>query len=90
MRFMVPAGRLPARSARKYLSMVISCDTLATQSLGSPVIFFESLTLPGGVCQSYSYTLVNSKLSCRRDMGQDDLRWTNIESSALVLTCYEQ
>ncbi len=47
MSFMVPADKLPEQSARKYLSIVTTCDTLATLSLGSPVIFFESITLPG-------------------------------------------
>src|SRR5665648_132265 len=45
------SGRLPARSVREALSSVTSCETFATESLGSPVAFAESRTLPGASAQ---------------------------------------
>src|SRR5580704_1661210 len=40
-------GSLPTRSVSWDLSSEITCDTLATESFGSPVIRADRLTLPG-------------------------------------------
>src|SRR5439155_27023824 len=42
---------LPIRSVREDLSSVTSCETLATESLGSPVAFEARSTLPGASAQ---------------------------------------
>src|ERR1017187_3296711 len=40
-------GSLPTRSVSSDLSREITCDTLATESFGSPVTRADKLTLPG-------------------------------------------
>ena len=44
---MVSAGSLPARSVRVSRSMVMICDTLATESFGSPLARLATRTFPG-------------------------------------------
>src|SRR5208337_1035984 len=42
-------GSFPVRSVRRSLSTVTICETLATESLGSPVRRAERVTFPGAV-----------------------------------------
>src|SRR5579872_2923441 len=42
-------GSLPTRSVSRDLSREITCDTLATESFGSPVTRADKLTLPGAI-----------------------------------------
>jgi hypothetical protein len=39
----------PARSVRSWRSIAMSCETLATESLGSPVARDRNTTFPGAV-----------------------------------------
>lgn len=52
IRLSFSAGTLPALSVRVDLSIAVICETLATESLGNPVIFALKAALPGACAQS--------------------------------------